>query len=1255
VPPKDFHNCASKQEPDRTIWIGDQQKPSLSGRQVAEMARDIERQAPPNISSRSPSSSGRYPVVAPLRPVRASSVASSSNPLPHVGIRRIAFSLVDYTRPTTLFLTFILIVLGLLAPPAQAAYLNFQNCLSSNILNSSPQLLQFVPYNVSAKFNTSDPNFPLNVTVYGNVTGLETIQPYPAPNDPQWSNPNDTVGKIVDLSQSNNKYTTMFTKINVLSYTPYQAASRFCNSSVHGPCPLGPAFYVNQSDLASLPAFSVAHEVGSSYAFTSFSTTFRVTSGDANAQDLACVSATITPELGETLRDTLRCLPLAILVAVGGATIFAAICSPWGSKDTFRWTSNYGRDEDLLRLVTPGFGDCLQYIQFIVFTGSLTLNYPGFYQPVVSQVGWSALMFNESLVTNGNGTQSVVDGLYNIRSNGTYGLDQMSQLIGMTSVRDVWAGMIVWLVVIIAAVLVLTQLGFALRWLLRRIKGTPPEDLRSTNWPFTAGNVIRVVFNYFLLPLVSLSMFQLVIASQGPTYSVAIAAVLLVAVIAFAVRLLFVFSKTRQRSVLFDELPILLLWGPLYNTYCDEQAGFAFLPILIAFLRGIAIGAVQASGIAQLVLLAICEIILALTLNAIRPFPSATSMNVYHTFFTILRLIIIFLSVAFIPALDVTEGTRGWIGYAILLLHAAALVFGFFLNAIQVVVEVAARRAGAGVRKDGGTATRGGLTRVFGMRQLSKRIPRHDAASRHSMASGAVLLTPDLDSKSLHLEPTRVRSMSGSSTLLLNQQGGDRRTSQILDQASPSREYGNATPSMHDAASTFSRPLHQRTSGNVSPTGLVTLKQVGSTDPYYRKPRRSTMDLISGTAEKQGSMTSEDVSKRQSEAAKLDRVPQVDAGEGPSISRKGTPVPTHAGTGKDEFDDVTNELTRAKTDYAVREVDYYYGFRGPALSSGTRKLKTGPADPTGPVSSATGWFKGIFGGKTKEKGKGFEVVRSARAPPPGLMTPSERPSTVQDTYHDAEEEHYHDSEKPNHDLQGEDVDRPSDSRDPEIEGGVRGPYTDADLRTSRISAMPPSLPSIDTGGGLELPSRVASDASKSARHAPNPAPVPVPAVPLKSSRRTSSQDGGRFSALSALSEYSVAKGKETKKRDSYWPAPPRVESPADRTLSPSASGRLPFASAKASNKKNNRMSTGAESTASSVLRMDDDIENQEPSYSYNDRHSSSVLGAHAPDLRNDRPSSVGFVQQHRASDHIHHSPDTPELAGSSAEFIGTAR
>ena len=136
------------------------------------------------------------------------------------------------------------------------------------------------------------------------------------------------------------------------------------------------------------------------------------------------------------------------------------------------------------------------------------------------------------------------------------------------------------------------------------------------------------------------------------------------------------------------------------------------------------------------------------------------------------------------------------------------------------------------------------------------------------------------------------------------------------------------------------------------------------------------MDILSGTTGKHTSLTSEDVSKQTSDPQKLKQVPQVDAGEGASISRKGTLVLTLVRSGKNEIDNVANELTQTKPDYVVRVVDSYYGVRGPALSSGTKRLKTGPADPIGWVSSITDRFKGIFGGKTKEKRKGFEVRKS---------------------------------------------------------------------------------------------------------------------------------------------------------------------------------------------------------------------------------------------------------------------------------------
>jgi Transient receptor potential (TRP) ion channel/ML-like domain len=1126
-----------------------------------------------------------------------------------------------------------------LASPAEAAFVHFENCMPSSIQDShNPRILQFEPIRFSAFFDTNASTHNLEVTAYGNVTGVATNVTYPPWNDRSWFNASDILGKIVDLSPSNNKYSTLFATFNVLSYTQYDAPpTRFCNSAIGTGCPLVPAFNVSSSNITALPGFSVSHEMNSSYAFTSISTTLRVTSGDASNADLACVSATITPDLGPSLRSILTYLPLMVLILVAFATVLAAMFSPWGSLDTFHWTSNWGRDEDLLRLVTPGFGDCLQYLQFIALTGSLTLNYPGYFRPVVSSVAWSALMFNESFVTHGNGTRSLQDGVYVVNEESKYGLDHMSQLIGMTSVRDMWAGMMIWLLVIIAAVVVLIQIGFFLRWAYRQVSNVPQEDLRKKNWPFTVGNILRIVFNYFLLPTISLSMFQLVVATEGPTAGVIFSAFTLVAIIGFAGWLIYLIATVRPRSFLSDDLPTALMYGPLYNTYSDEAASFAIIQIFINLLRGIAIGAVQPSGIAQLVLLAICEIILGLTLNAIRPYPPPTSMNLYHTFLAILRAITIFLSVTFVPSLGVTEAPRGWIGYIVLLLHATGLVFGFFLNALQTIVEVAARLAGAGGH--GGGATRGGLAKVFGMRQLSRRVSRRDNHSRHSMASGAAMLTPELEQKSMHMEHSRVRSMSASSAILLQRNGGSDTRSSLQDSGSAANAYhrashsGQYTPNTPEAGSTFSKTA----SGHrisISPAAIVNLKQAEAADPYYRPPRqrRNTADLMSPTSRSRGSLASADM--LQEVQNEPERGSEDDAGVGPSISGRVTPIQAH--TVGDDYDDLTHELNRTKTDYyASREVDYYYGVRGPALSSGTRRLKTGPADPTGPVSSATGWFRNFFGGQKKEKGKGFEVVRSARAPPPGLMRGLDATAVRQEPYRDSPTDSVH-PERRYTDL--------STDNEPGVveDGGYDEPYTDQDSdderkAAHRISPIAPSLPAIDAGGDIELPSRVNSRASRGSRDLQDSSSRP-PYIPRKSSKRKSSQMSGDFPTA----------------RLATVPASPPVSprkprTPSHKYLTSSTSGRLPFG-IRNSPSKSSRYSTGAESTASTINPLGDE-ENVAPSYSHT-RHSSSALGAHAPDIREDRPSSMGYVPQHRASDNIRKvDSGSPEFEGSSAEFV----
>ncbi|KAB8302892.1 hypothetical protein EYC80_006216 [Monilinia laxa] len=1127
--------------------------------------------------------------------------------------------------------------------PVSAVFIEFSNCLEESYQGNEPYNLQFVPYFLWAVFNTTEPTHNLAVQVWGDVKGSgpgsPPTSPPPSNDTAYWqSNSSDTNnGKIADQPDPNShKLTTLSNKVTVLTYEPYNEYVEFCNQLVNGSCPLGPSFNASRWDPYSFPSFGFNNNFYSSYAFTSFTATMVIKNGDTAATAIGCISADITPDIGSNLAGVVKYVPMIVLVCVGFATAFAGIYSPWGTNDIFRWTTNYGRDADLLRLVTPGFGDCLQYIQFVTLTGGLTLNYPGFYQPIVSKVSWSSLMFNESFISN-TYKDSLVDGIYVV--NGTYGLDRMRQLIGMGEADDVWAGMSVWLLAIIGVVLVLIQIGFAMRWMWRLLMGTQEEDLRKKNMPFSVGNVIRIVFNYFLLPIVALSMFQLVEAAKSPAYATGLALLMLIVIIVFAIYLLYLIATTRPKSYLFDDLPTVLTYGSLYNTYSDNAAPFALVPVLLTFLRGISIGAVQPSGIAQLVLLAICEVITILTLHAFRPFHSPTSMNAYHTFFAAVRFSTILLMIAFAPSLGITEGPKGWVGYAILLMHAIVLILGFMLNAIQTIIEVAARLAGAGGDESG--AARGGLSKVFGMRQLSRRLPRRDAASRQSQLSSAAMLS-EQDRKSYLIEGGRLRSQSaGSSGKLLTRQSTNL-DGMAVDAfgAMPAHRVGSVAPSSYTpttpgGASTFSfLPSAAAPSGRGRNKGAILgLDTTDAADPYYRPPRfrRPTADAYSPGARSRGSWASGDWTNRRSshhESPPADP-DAIEPFEGPSISGRNSP------SQQQTLDGAPLELNRSKADYTTREVDFYYGVRGPALNAEapSRRIKTGPTDPTGIPASAVGWFKGLFKGKTKEKGKGFEVVRSSRMPPgmsnarntPGDESPPEGiPVATGAIRHgpiDSDSEDEVEVARPSGQAGPSHVDGAASDDDEELVSPMGSDdghsYHDEDeFEMTRISDLPPSLQGFNIPeGGMELPSRFPSKASSRIPHGsragdPIPNMIPnlptrSPTVPRKSSRRKSQNPSVDFS----------------------------IPGSSHHTPQNSLPSRLPFERSN-SNKRN------SDTSARSSIAAHE---------GYGHSRNTS-FGNFTEAYGNERPTSVGYVSQH----HIHtiNPPENnPQYLGSSAELV----
>lgn len=1187
--------------------------------------------------------------------------------------------------------------LTLFVAHAQAAFVEFSSCLTGN--RTDPNILHFIPHYVDVAFDTQQPSHMLNITVFGNVTGQDFDGPLPPADSPLWNDPGYVDGKLLDIGRSGQGApgrSALQQDLHVLSYTPATFnATQFCQSTTDGTtCPVAPVFNVDANVPSNFRSFGVQRELNSSYRFATIDTTLRAT--DANniagfSPYTACVNIKITPSLQTEIFNLVRFLPLAVLVFVAMGTVSAAILSPWGTSDPFKWTSNYGRDEDLLRLVTPGFGDCLQYIQFIYLSGTLSLNYPGFFRPVVSAVNWSALQFNDSFVDHGTSVQNPVDGIYvthadysspdlwdgqNARHD--YGMSRMRQLIGLAADEDVWADTVIWLLVIIAGVIVLCQLFFIVRWIVHTVTNEPEEDLRNKNWPFTGGMLVRLVCFYFLLPLAAVSFFQLVVAGDSLAVVTVFAVILLVLILAFAGWILHIIFAAKPRSILFDDLQTVLLYGPLYNTYSDDAAPFALVPAMLTFIRGIAFGAVQPSGIAQIVILAVCEVSYILTLHAFRPFRKQTSMNAYHTLFAVTRLVTILLSIAFVPEVSVEESTRGWIGYVILFLHALVLVFGFFLNAIQTLIEVIARYMGAGADETTGAATRGTFVKVFGKRQLTRR-RRRPARSLTSEA----MLTDDADAMENKSAAygSRSRSMSASSAILLNQ-----RTSSHLDRA----ESGSAGRETSAANSTYAA-LQDAEAG---PSTVIRAEQGQA--PFYRAPRqrRPTGDLMppgqrsraswlggGGDTSPTAGNTSPDYDKRESSGT---------IGKAISTSPEAKAAPSPAYMRKREGSDPTmlNDPRRTDVDYAVREVDFYYNVRGPRLNDQpTRQLKTGPADPVGPVSSATGWFKTMFGRKSKDQSKGFEVVRSTRAPPEGMelgaspelepyqdspvtaapvepaVLPGQRTRSSL-TEEDREQTLSGAEEEPRElDAAGQAPISPVNSTFNQDEGDV---FNGRPSGVSALSDLAPSLEPIDAGSSIHMPSRFNS-AATAATNRGGPLPVIAgPAPPLDNQPPMLAPiDSGSSIHMPSRFNSTATTGtmqRQTSSAEQYGHLQPRQvqRGPSQRSIMDERDfatrpvtppGRMPFSTPLSPIAASGRTSIGADSALSiepDFNEGDDDAVVR--NVSGNLAIPTTISG------REDRPSSTGQVQHYRIADRITQgTPDIEFREGHAAEVVDASR
>lgn len=432
------------------------------------------------------------------------------------------------------------------------------------------------------------------------------------------------------------------------------------------------------SDQARLKVEGVA-EIGILYALSTFYVAVHFDNEDG---EVGCLSAEITPAPSTSIISLLRFGPMALFLFVLTVAILRTVYDNAGasaSDNDEGSASSYS-----MGTMLPGLGDLLHYLQFIFLTASLSLRYPGFYQPAASKLNWFSLFSSSGPVTHSRTYSGVRDGIYEVNGTygGTFGLEHMTQIVGAPMTMDLWLNMAIIVVLLGVGLAVLVQTA---RFLNQRRRWWSEDESRDlTGVGYTAGQVVRAILSYFLLPVVSLSAYQFDHAMVLPAYHTGLAAGLLFVI---TVAFLWLLRQIPTRS-----LGVLIFDGSKRydrlesSPFRGGDTSFILILFVLTFIRGVVIGGLQISPVTQIVILATCEIVLLVCIAGFQAYP-VISPGVACA---LARLSSIVLMTVFLPGIASLE-TKSLVGYLLLLLHTAVLLFAFFFPTVYHLTKLCIR------------------------------------------------------------------------------------------------------------------------------------------------------------------------------------------------------------------------------------------------------------------------------------------------------------------------------------------------------------------------------------------------------------------------------------------------------------------------------------------------------------------------------------------------------------------------------------
>ncbi|SNX83321.1 uncharacterized protein MEPE_02028 [Melanopsichium pennsylvanicum] len=335
------------------------------------------------------------------------------------------------------------------------------------------------------------------------------------------------------------------------------------------------------------------------------------------------------------------------------------------------------------------------------------------------------------------------------------------------------------------------------------------------------GNILRAVF-LFHLPITIFTTFQMANADIFSATSVGLAG-LAFAFLSVLAPVYAIFCISRAPTAkLYDSIDTLSALGPIYNTYSPGSQLFCAVDFARTFVLGVVIGAGQASGSAQAIIILVFEIMFALACSLWLPWGEGAMMGPVSFVANVLRIITAVLLLLLSPLVDFGRQPNGWFTYVILLIQAILYVCAGLILVVKMIEGVVRLvwRASFDERASPRTSGLGGAIRKIKKRKESK-LQLNKKGKRLSPSQKQLNRSTSTNTQTLMLASSGKEGSTGESTPAVPS------SPRKLGASLPSTMSMNRMP-MHSRQASYASYLDSQLQGRRSPADML----VDGNSPY---------------------------------------------------------------------------------------------------------------------------------------------------------------------------------------------------------------------------------------------------------------------------------------------------------------------------------------------------------------------------------------------------------------------------------------